>query len=475
MLAFEIYYLSGRSYSKNFLRGKDHPFTEWPPHPARFFSALVAAFKECELGEAEREALEWLEKQDDPQINVSDGQERRGVVSYVPANDPDWKKKAAELVDSANSFIPSGRKRLPRHFPSYCPASPFVYFIWPFADPNKHAPALSTIAERVTYLGSSASLVQVRLCKSAPPPTLVPDKNGEESLRVVRPGRLEYLENAWESGNRPDQCSWARYRRVTEELPDNTPIETVFGKPYVFHLKSQSGQSLSIQRSLAVTDAVHKRLLELAGDSPPDLLAEAVQQTKCAYVALPHVGRQYADGHIIGFAVILPKEINSDDRRAVLRVLGKFIDDPQLVIPGRGAWSAEHIVGIAPRYTLKLWTWTRPAREWRSVTPMFFDEFPDDRYAGRTFGEIVRRYCDQIGLPSPREVTISPYPSVTGAAPVFEYIKQRQKQERWRYPSHVTLIFDREVRGPVLLGAGRYFGMGLMRPMVERQEEQDEL
>ena len=34
-----------------------------------------------------------------------------------------------------------------------------------------------------------------------------------------------------------------------------------------------------------------------------------------------------------------------------------------------------------------------------------------------------------------------------------------------RLAKHVTLAFDRPVRGPVLLGAGRYFGLGLMRPL----------
>lgn len=468
MLSFEICFLSGRYYGCSF---RDRRRVEWPPHPARFFSALVAAFKENDLGPTERRALEWLEQQGDPRIAASERWERVGVTSFVPPNDCDWTyNKNLELYVPTVSFIPALRERKSRFFPSAAPLNPVVYFSFPDAEPAQHAAALSAVAERVTYLGSSASLVQVRLSESAPEPTWVPDEDGECSLRVVRPRRLADLETAYENGNRLNEYSWARYRRVREEAPDKTLAETILSELFVFRLKSQSGQSLSIHRAVTVTDAVQGRLIEVAGDSRPSVLAHEGQHPHCAFVALPYVGNQHADGHILGFAVILHKEISPNDRREILRVLGKLTNDPQLVIQGRGVWDVEYIAGAASRRTLARSTWARPAREWRSVTPVLFDEFPDDRYAGRTFGDLVRRYCDEIGLPSPREVTISPYPSVTGAAPVFEYKKQPQRREQWRYSAHATLIFDKKVRGPVLLGAGRYFGMGLMRPMADRRE-----
>jgi len=36
-----------------------------------------------------------------------------------------------------------------------------------------------------------------------------------------------------------------------------------------------------------------------------------------------------------------------------------------------------------------------------------------------------------------------------------------------RLASHALLVFPEPVRGPVLLGAGRYFGLGLFRPLPD--------
>ena len=60
MLAIEVELLAGR-YSAT--AHNDRGRAEWPPHPARFFSALVAALHDKEPVDAhEREALVWLVK-----------------------------------------------------------------------------------------------------------------------------------------------------------------------------------------------------------------------------------------------------------------------------------------------------------------------------------------------------------------------------------------------------------------------------
>jgi len=43
--------------------------------------------------------------------------------------------------------------------------------------------------------------------------------------------------------------------------------------------------------------------------------------------------------------------------------------------------------------------------------------------------------------------------------------------ERFRnhYIAHVVLEFDQPVKGPVLIGAGRYFGLGLFAPLEKRE------
>src|SRR5512143_3042070 len=90
MLAIEIELLTGRYAATAF---SDRGAAEWPPHPARLFSALVAALHDHDPVDAlEREALLWLERQAPPSLDVdlSVDQDlgRRDVLdSFVPVND----------------------------------------------------------------------------------------------------------------------------------------------------------------------------------------------------------------------------------------------------------------------------------------------------------------------------------------------------------------------------------------------------
>jgi CRISPR-associated protein Csb2 len=64
MLAFCIEYLSGHAYAADY---RDRDRAEWPPHPARFFSALMDACYAADLQESGLHALRWLEQQQFPE------------------------------------------------------------------------------------------------------------------------------------------------------------------------------------------------------------------------------------------------------------------------------------------------------------------------------------------------------------------------------------------------------------------------
>ena len=95
----------------NFLTGRfvatchnDRRQSEWPPHPARLFSALVAAWADAdEPDAAERSALEWLESQVPPDIAASEAVPRKVVSHFVPVNDAavvsrSWYERRADNV-----------------------------------------------------------------------------------------------------------------------------------------------------------------------------------------------------------------------------------------------------------------------------------------------------------------------------------------------------------------------------------------
>jgi CRISPR-associated protein Csb2 len=81
----------------------------------------------------------------------------------------------------------------------------------------------------------------------------------------------------------------------------------------------------------------------------------------------------------------------------------------------------------------------------------------------------VAEACEHIGLPRPVSVEISLAPMLPGAQPVHAFRPWPDRPGRNRRARvHAELRFDRPVRGPVLLGAGRYYGLGLCLPVSEQ-------
>ena len=86
--------------------------SEWPPHPARLHSALVAthfAFDPAEpaIRIEERSVLEWLERQGAPSIAASEADAREVVTVFVPVNDvalTDVDEEARRLDEAAGAL-----------------------------------------------------------------------------------------------------------------------------------------------------------------------------------------------------------------------------------------------------------------------------------------------------------------------------------------------------------------------------------
>jgi CRISPR-associated protein Csb2 len=550
MLALEVALLTGRYVATSF---DDRGQAEWPPHPARLFSALVAAYFEAlDLSLAEREALLWLEQQGAPEITAPEPARRDVTTVFVPVNDTSVvggldkeaaaldaaraeadgaraqggkalaaaEKKLAKATASfaeatrkaiapvpegkegkaapgeAASLLPERRKRQPRTFPSIMPAEPAVVFAWPAAQPAPAVrAALDALAGRVARLGHSSSLVSVRLRDEAPLPTWIPSAEGEvgagEStvLRVVGPGQLEALGTAFAlAPDAPGRVMPASFRRYVQPLPAGAPDApaTVFDDEWIV-LRRLDGPRLPSVRAVDVARTVRKALMAAYGPDAPEILSghrpegERSERPHLAYVPLPFVAHERADGTILGVALVLPRAATPDERHAVFRALDAWEkqrrvedeDAPRLPIHlGRaGELGVARVDGGAAQATLRAATWCAAATTWDSATPVALDRNPGDLRSADAHKEaaayaeaeeIVAVACTHIGLPRPAQVTVTP------AAPLAGADKARQfppfKAGAQRVLVHATLTFAEPVAGPLLLGAGRYFGLGLFRP-----------
>lgn len=447
MLAIEVEYLLGRAFASDF-SDQDEP--EWPPHPDRLFSALVAAHHDTFGTKTERAALAWFQRLDPPEISAGSSGDGDTVVNFVPIN----------FAGKLGTTDPDQRGKQPRTFPMQGPSSPVVHFVWPDAEPDESIrEALSKLVFRVPSIGRACSLVRMRLSDSPEIPTLVPDEYGGEVMRVFSDGRLEELEALFEAGQRPQPGAQKRYRRL--DGPKIAPTATsCFGEMIV--LQRMTGIGLPLEAALTLTAATRRALLELAIQNGLGcgLLNGHEQHPHCAFVPLPFAGYEHADGRLQGVGILLPRAVSLQDRWKVLRV-SALLEKINLR-DALSLWTVERARFDASQKALRPSVWEGPSMSWSTVTPILLDRFPKKSLSVE---EILMSACERVGLPAPVDIAHQPYSTLSGVPPVPAFRLVRSKDEKPRWGVHATLRFDVPVRGPVVLGAGRYFGLGLMKPM----------
>lgn len=347
MLAVQVELLTGRYVATQF---NDRNRAEWPPHPARLFSAAVAAWADLdEPNDGERTALRWWEEQGEPSVTCSWGEndrsERAAVIHYVPVNDTqvvsrdlsatylrlrasaaavehatsagetdalakaeraavrmrskarDDSMKASSVGSapgSALGLLPDARLRHARLYPTTIPVDDCVVYRWPDADKDSpHRAVLDGLLARVARLGHSSSFVAVSVIDSDDSATLVPDKRGRIGLRVASPGQLAALEAAFAShqGTEPRilpslVTGYSEAGKTTVEAP--TPV---FGRNWLL-LELGPHARFTTRDTLALARAVRGALLHHADQDPvPEILSGHAPGTEKPTPAttLPHL------------------------------------------------------------------------------------------------------------------------------------------------------------------------------------------
>jgi len=550
MLTIEVELLAGRYAATAY---NDRSRAEWPPHPARFFSALVAALHDNEPVDAiEREALLWLERQPPPSLDVDldvseDIGRRRvldvfvpvndvslvgdverplrvvrdavvslGTAPKTPENDRDLKKAmeavekeeeklAAFLADqqeidaapskmalaTASALLPDRRTRQVRTFPVVFPARSCFAFIWPEDAQVDLRTALDGLCARVTRLGHSSSLVRCAIIKHTITPTLVPDDDGDEVLRVVGAGQLERLEREFDRHQgveaRVLPALPRRYGRSRAKR-DTAFAGSTFSEEWIIFERVGGARPLSshgtdLSRSLrdALFEQHGSRTLPSSlsghrGDGSP------AEDTHVAFVALPFVGHEHADASVQGCAIVMPRGLAAPEREALLRLIAAWERDRAGDSDGTMELAGGTLppmklrrVDLSAKVTLYPRTWCRPARRFVTATPIALDRNPGNlrsnqqgtaHKASIEAQRSVAGACERIGLPRPISVEVSFAPLLAGAQPVHSFLPWPGRPGRTVCVRvHADIRFAEPVCGPVILGAGRFFGLGLCLPV----------
>lgn len=558
MLAIEVELLTGR-YAAT--AHNDRARAEWPPHPARFFSALVAALHDHEeVDAAERDALGWLEQQGAPSLWVDPESRvgRRQVQDvYVPVNDvtlgedaglsrTEWAdvfakqknkakdklakaatrlrtelqnnpdsdacRKARKNVEKAQRelakdgfsdvdletsvvLMPDRRTRQVRTFPVVIPETPTFAFLWRDADATDYRGALERLCARVSRLGHSSSLVRCNILDRDIHPTLVPSDDGDTTLRVIGPRQLERLEGVFKRRRHDGDEIYVlpslpqRYRSAAEAAAPTAYAESVFSTDWVVFERVGGSRPVS-SRSTDLARALRGALLEQHGDQglPATLSGHAestpAEQPHVAFVPLPFVGHEYADGAIMGCALVLPRQLPASDRNTLFRLVAKWekerADERGILTLAGGTLPPFRVrrVEVPAKRSLSLDLWCRTSTRFITATPIALDRNPGNLRSNRDGAahkaaleaqQNISDACLRVVGVRPASVEVSLAPLLPGAQHVRQFLPWPGRQGRPpRVRVHADIRFEERVRGPLLLGAGRYFGLGLCLPVEDR-------
>jgi CRISPR-associated protein Csb2 len=242
-------------------------------------------------------------------------------------------------------------------------------------------------------------------------------------------------------------------------------------------LRRDVGPRASLRSALSITTALRGAILAHAPEPIPEYLSgHAPESTPdrpvrserphIAVVPLPFVGAPHATGDVIGAAVLLPNNLTREERDICWRATSSV---EELKMPW-GWWGVSVADAEERRRALRPGTWTRPHTVWSTVTPFVFDRFPKDPY-GEEAERIVREAFTRVGLPEPCEIDLHYNAWHIGVpkASVFPSAAARPGKPQ-RYHCHVRVRFESAVAGPVIAGAGRYYGYGLFRALFDGED-----
>lgn len=488
---------------------------EWPPSPLRLVGALLAAAHERCGGDVEmdRALIERICDAPPPTIVAPDS-----VAVGEPLSQRGARRGEAVRLRGATRWAPRnyvGRALSPRNIGRDRAAVSKVgvaigdrpvHFIWSDLELDREElERLRGLASDVAFLGTTRSPVLV----------LVTDTPVVEPYGAWKPLALTTRFGDGTDVRVPDgQTIRAFDQRQVARHSSNGDVQSggmvpqiVIGRRIGYrHILDDSKRAfdprwwgdaivLAIDRDRSelrpkapaaylVARAVRVALLGAFGDpgtddEAPPILTGRGSEPHCAIVPLPHIWGDYPDGVIRAVAIVFPHERRVPDlaaqRMRLERGLRRMIDDGRYCqIPDAGRiWLREPDPYEARMATVRFTQYmgnsrAGSSRAWVSVTPVVHSRWRKGGDDG-----LLRQLeadCAHVGLPAPSCVKLLRGPGQRGGA--SRLIGGRRMPEDWRSSlvgqiDHVKLVFDREVRGPVLLGRARHFGSGLFVPVED--------
>ncbi|HET9894955.1 MAG TPA: type I-U CRISPR-associated protein Csb2 [Streptosporangiaceae bacterium] len=362
------------------------------------------------------------------------------------------------------------------------PSRDWFAIVWPLVDPPSDVKdLLETLAWRVPYVGRSTSRAQMSVRCSLPAephdgviygPAGVGAGIRSVGLRVPYPGYAGALRGAYSSGARSWEVSRTRpYCEVSDTRGEQSmtamavpSTQGPFDELLVWTIERPAAR-IGGDLVVALASSLRRAVLSRVPDPIPAQVSGhgAPGRQHVSFLALPDVAHDYADGHVLGLALAIPRDLPEPDVNVLLKAL--FLEPPLTRIGISGGRVLAVRYG-ADKAGLRPARWSASSRngrrEWVTTTPMMLD---GHTRRGRDEADEVARALVIAGYPRPVDVEVSGTAMVTGGIwrPRPSTVPPGRPRRRL---VHARVRFGDPVIGPVLAGSMRYLGLGLFSPLT---------
>lgn len=472
---------------------------EWPPAPARVFQAMVAGVARGDrIPEAVSRALERLEALAPPVIAAPRAARGQRFSLFVPNNDAD------ALPDPLD---PSPIRTQKAVEPSLFPAREPLLYAWGLPADFEHADTIMEAALELYQLGRGVDLAWAHgevlddeawesLLLNYPGEVHRPDPGpGGRRLACPTSGSLDSLKRRHQTAllrrdgtgrnarvlftNPPkprfqDVSYDCEPRRTVYQLRDHsdgTPWPWPLGRVVKLVEALRDGAAARLRASLPDLESQVERMIMGRKRDGRDALP--IDQ-RIRIIPLPSIGFIYADRQIRRFLLHVPT--GGPVRPADVEWAFSALD-----LSAGSADGADGLLVVRSDDEGMLGHYEGPSRRWRTVTPVALPETSRRRRIEPTLRleeakgaqeriaeedravaavHIALRQAAVRGIAQEVRVQREPFDGRGARAEAFAEGTRFEKERLW----HVEITFDRLIGGPLVIGDGRFLGLGVMAP-----------
>ena len=472
-------------------RGASPLVGEWPPSPFRLFQALVAGAYggrwATEDRAAKDEAFAWLEALDPPTVSAAPASALQPVTHFVPNNDLDAKGGDPSLL----ATIRASKTLRASLFDSDRPAT----YLWTFTGDDSAARRIADLAGRLHTLGHGVDAAfadadvlgreegEARLLRHGAAPRRPSRLGGVGGATAPCPttGSLESLRRRHQAfRGRFEQTGVGRKAATLFRQPPKAHARLVsydrVALDLLFELQPIEGKvrfrRWPLLKAPSLVTAVRDQLVRALGPVWPEAVERLVigrgagpgdAANRIRIVPLPSIGAAFTDPDIRRVLVEIPpdhpipaadiewaltgRELADADGELTGILLGPAEDRAMFEAYGAGGGKA--------------------ARVWRTITPMALPAIKGQNGSQRADAEangarVIVRALRHAGVEErPIEVRIQREPFDLKGERADRFDADRFLASELR---HVEITFQRPVAGPIVVGNGRWLGLGVMRP-----------